>query len=135
VRRPVVRATGTTGSAAAADMADSGELGAVVGRACPTRQRGSGLLIGDVHAARDRWTDSGTSRCERPVERRADQRSIARAYGTARGTRRLGAWHVGKAQGGLGKVRVGRHGAAQRRPARKCFTATLFERENLQKLE
>jgi hypothetical protein len=29
-------------------MADGGELGAVVGRACATRQRGNGLLIGDV---------------------------------------------------------------------------------------
>jgi hypothetical protein len=31
-------------------MAYGGELGAVVERACATRQRGSGLLIGDVRA-------------------------------------------------------------------------------------
>jgi hypothetical protein len=46
----VVRATGTTGSVAAVDMADGGELDVVLGRACATRQRGSGFLISDVHA-------------------------------------------------------------------------------------
>jgi hypothetical protein len=38
VRRPTVRATGNTRSAAAVDLADGGGLGAEVGRACASRQ-------------------------------------------------------------------------------------------------
>jgi hypothetical protein len=45
VCRPAVRATRNTGSAAAADMADGGELGAVVGRACATRWPASPFIV------------------------------------------------------------------------------------------
>jgi hypothetical protein len=135
--------TGNTGSAAAATMADGGELGA-----------GVGFHLGRKHQFL--YRRSGLPLCPRLTEAGAGSQTLVGALGRGRGGRTggyLGVWPSRgdpDSEGGLGVHNAlgrrgasigtrpeqrGRRGVPRRRPARTYFTVPLFERENLQNFE